>query len=44
MNSSNCKKLRWEMAGITQNVQKHLIFIVLPQLRIADYTGIVKKG
>ena len=31
------------MAGITQNGQKRLIFIVVPQLRIADDTGIAKK-
>ena len=31
------------MAGITQNGQKRLIFIMVPQLRIADYTGFVKK-
>ena len=31
------------MAGITQNEQKCLIFNVGPQLRIADYTGFVKK-
>ena len=31
------------MAEITQNGQKRLIFIVVPQLRIADYTGFVQK-
>ena len=31
------------MAGITQNGQKRFIFIVVPQLRIADDTGFVKK-
>ena len=31
------------MAGITQNRQKRLIFVEVPQLRIADYTGFVKK-
>ena len=31
------------MAGITQNGQKRLIFIVVPQLRIADYIEFVKK-
>ena len=31
------------MAGITQNKQKHLIFNVVPQLRIADDTGFVKR-
>ena len=31
------------MAGITQNGQKDLIFIVVPQLRIADDTEFVKK-
>ena len=30
------------MAEITQNGRKH-IFIVVPQLRIADDTGFVKK-
>ena len=30
------------MAGITQNRQK-LLLIVVSQLRIADYTGFVKK-
>ena len=32
------------MAGITQNRQHHLIFIVVPQLRIADDTGFAKKN
>ena len=32
------------MAGITQNEQKRLIFIVIPQLRIADRSGFLKKG
>ena len=32
------------MAGSSQNGQKHLIFIVVPQLRIADETGFAKKG
>ena len=31
------------MAGIAQSGQKHLIFIVFAQLRIADDTGFVKK-
>ena len=31
------------MAGITQIGQKHLIFIAVPQLRIADDRGFVKK-
>ena len=31
------------MAGITQNGQKRLIFIVVPKLRIADYIEFVKK-
>ena len=31
------------MAGITQNGQKCLIFIVVPQLRIAGDTVFVKK-
>ena len=31
------------MAGITKNGQKYLVFIVVPQLRIADDTGFVKK-
>ena len=31
------------MAEITQNGQNHLFFIVVPQLRIADDTGFVKK-
>ena len=31
------------MAGITQNGQKRLIFIVVPQLKIADDTGLLKK-
>ena len=31
------------MAGITQNGDKRLIFIVVLQLRIADYTGFAKK-
>ena len=44
MNSSNCRNYKWKMAGIIQNMQKRLIFIVVPQLRIADYTGFVKKG
>ena len=43
MNSSNCRNCKWEIAGITQNGQKRLIFIVVPQLRIADDTGFVKK-
>ena len=43
MNSSNCRNWKWKMAGITQNGQKRLIFIVIPQLRIADDTGLVKK-
>ena len=40
MNSSNWK---CKMAGITQKGQKRLIFIVVPQLRIADYTWFLKK-
>ena len=32
------------MIGTTQNGQKRLIFIVVPQLRIADDTGFVKKN
>ena len=32
------------MAGITQIEKKRLIFIVVPQLRIADDTGFVKKN
>ena len=32
------------MAAITQNGQKRLIFIVLPELTIADETEFVKKG
>ena len=32
------------MAGITQDGQKRLIFIVVPQLRIVDDTGFVKKN
>ena len=32
------------MAGITQNGQKRLIFIVVPQLRIADVSEFVQKG
>ena len=43
MNSSNCRNWKWKMGGITQNGQKCLIFIVFPQLRIADDTGFVKK-
>ena len=31
------------MAAITQNWEKCLVFIVIPQLRIADDTGFVKK-
>ena len=31
------------MAGIKQNGQKRLIFIMVPQLRIADDMGFVKK-
>ena len=31
------------MAGIKQNRKKRLIFIVVPQLRMADVTGLVKK-
>ena len=40
MNSSNWK---CKMAGITQKGQKRLIFIVVPQLQIADYTWFLKK-
>ena len=43
MNNSNCRNYKLKMAGITQNEQKRLIFIVVPQLRIADETGFVKK-
>ena len=32
------------MAGATQNGQKRLIFIVVPQLRIEDDTGFDKKN
>ena len=32
------------MAVITHNVQKDLVFFVVPQLRVADDTGLVKKG
>ena len=32
------------MAGITQNGQKCLIFIVVPQLRIVVDTGFIKKN
>ena len=31
------------MTVMSQNGQKRLIFIVVPQLRIADETGFVKK-
>ena len=31
------------MPGITQNGKKRLIFIAVPQLRIEDDTGFVKK-
>ena len=31
------------MAGITQNRQKCIIFIVFPQLRNADESGLVEK-
>ena len=31
------------MAGITQNGQKRFISIVVPQSRIADYTGFKKR-
>ena len=31
------------MAGVIQNGQKRLIFIVVPQLKIADYTGFVQR-
>ena len=43
MNSSNCRNWKWKMAEITQDGQKRLIFIVVPQLRIVDDTGFVKK-
>ena len=43
MNSSNCRSSKWKMAGITQNKQKHLILIVIPQLRIGYGTGFVKE-
>ena len=43
MNCSNCRNQKWKMAGITQKGQKRLIFIGVSQLRIADYTGFVKK-
>ena len=31
------------MAGIIQNRQKRLVFFVVFQLKIADYTGLLKK-
>ena len=40
MNSSNWKL---NMAVISQNGQKRPIFTVVPQFRIADETGFVKK-
>ena len=43
MHSRNCRKWKLKMAGITHNGQKCLIFIVVPQLRIADETGFVEK-
>ena len=43
MNSSNCRNWKWKVAEITQDGQKRLIFIVVPQLRIVDDTGFVKK-
>ena len=43
MNSSNCRNEKWKIAGITQNRQKHFIFIVVPRIRIADDTGFAKK-
>ena len=43
LNNSNCRNQKWKMAGITQNGQRRLIFIVVTQLRIADDIGFVKK-
>ena len=34
----------WKMTWITQNEQKRVIFIAVPQLRIIDGWGFVKKG
>ena len=31
------------MAEITQNTQKHIIFVVVPQFRITDGSRFVKK-
>ena len=42
MNSSKCRNYKFKMARITQ--QKRLILIVIPQLRIAEGSGCVKKG
>ena len=39
MNSSNCKNLKLKM----ENEEKQLIFIAVPQLRITNETGFVKK-
>ena len=44
MNSSNWRNEKLKMVGITQNEQKRLIFILVPQLRIAVGLGFVKKG
>ena len=33
----------WKMTWITQNEQKRVIFIAVPQLRITDGWGFVKK-
>ena len=43
MTSSNCRNEELKMAGITQNWEKRLILIVVPQLRIADGSRFVKK-
>ena len=39
MNSSNCKNLKLKM----ENEEKQLIFIAVPQLRVTNETGFVKK-
>lgn len=39
MNSSNCKNLKLKM----ENEEKQLIFIAVPQLKITNETGFVKK-
>ena len=45
MNSCNFgnKKLKVGWTGMTQSGQKRLIFIVVPQLRMAHGSGFVKK-